>query len=501
MYLPDGRARARGYPVPMFLDEGLSTPADVLTLTGDPIPESTVMVDAYSRIPLVLYPVGADTVWTSINGGPAIPLYSRVDYRIDVLAAKVGTAESGVESERLARVAQIAAEQSARAAAITAEQQARVAAVTAEQQARQSADAVLGGLVDAVEGSLAVLDGRVDDLDAAIEAKADEDKTVEYLDVYNGLFGGNPFVVGQATTATTLTAPASAGATTLTVASATGMLAGVLLATNQGTASQQILKITGVAGSVLTVTPAVATALNTGAAVAPVWTNASHVTFDTVGGSRAYGWWLANSRRSDNTYVFFEPNPRIVWLGDSWTAECIKEFRAELTTRLGSGTTVVDAGISGNTLVQMMARFAADVAPANPDIVVLEYGVNDIYSGFTRTQMAADLERAVAMCRAIGARVVIPGIVPLSDYPTVSRDRSLELKGQATSAVFPAATTSGYLTRIDTLGLPLPASTTTRAPLNIPHGAAPTSPVDGDMWTTTAGLFVRINGATVGPLT
>jgi hypothetical protein len=40
------------------------------------------------------------------------------------------------------------------------------------------------------------------------------------------------------------------------------------------------------------------------------------------------------------------------------------------------------------------------------------------------------------------------------------------------------------------------ASNTTVASLRIPHGAAPTSPVNGDMWTTTAGLFVRINGVT-----
>ena len=41
------------------------------------------------------------------------------------------------------------------------------------------------------------------------------------------------------------------------------------------------------------------------------------------------------------------------------------------------------------------------------------------------------------------------------------------------------------------------ASTTTRSSLNIPHGSAPTSPVDGDMWTTSAGgLFVRVNGVT-----
>lgn len=45
------------------------------------------------------------------------------------------------------------------------------------------------------------------------------------------------------------------------------------------------------------------------------------------------------------------------------------------------------------------------------------------------------------------------------------------------------------------------ASSTTQAGLRLAHGAAPTSPVNGDMWTTTAGLFVRINGATVGPLT
>lgn len=39
------------------------------------------------------------------------------------------------------------------------------------------------------------------------------------------------------------------------------------------------------------------------------------------------------------------------------------------------------------------------------------------------------------------------------------------------------------------------------AGLNVPHGAAPTSPNNGDIWTTSAGLFVRINGVTVGPLT
>lgn len=42
--------------------------------------------------------------------------------------------------------------------------------------------------------------------------------------------------------------------------------------------------------------------------------------------------------------------------------------------------------------------------------------------------------------------------------------------------------------------------TAASAGFRLPHGTAPSSPTDGDVWTTTAGLYVRINGATVGPL-
>jgi hypothetical protein len=41
------------------------------------------------------------------------------------------------------------------------------------------------------------------------------------------------------------------------------------------------------------------------------------------------------------------------------------------------------------------------------------------------------------------------------------------------------------------------ASTTTIAGLNLPHGTAPSSPVNGDIWTTTTGAFAYINSITV----
>lgn len=41
-----------------------------------------------------------------------------------------------------------------------------------------------------------------------------------------------------------------------------------------------------------------------------------------------------------------------------------------------------------------------------------------------------------------------------------------------------------------------PAATTSTTSIRIPHGTAPSAPTNGDIWTTTSGLFAQINGAT-----
>lgn len=60
--------------------------------------------------------------------------------------------------------------------------------------------------------------------------------------------------------------------------------------------------------------------------------------------------------------------------------------------------------------------------------------------------------------------------------------------GTLTSVDINGATMTGKLNTL--------ASATGAAGLNVPHGTAPSSPVNGDLWTTTAGFFARINGAT-----
>lgn len=80
--------------------------------------------------------------------------------------------------------------------------------------------------------------------------------------------------------------------------------------------------------------------------------------------------------------------------------------------------------------------------------------------------------------------------------PTVAQWNAVFAAKQDYLGAPPLLTTGGTMTG----KLATASSTTARAGFNVPAGTAPTSPVDGDLWSTTSGLFVRINGTTVGPL-
>lgn len=60
-------------------------------------------------------------------------------------------------------------------------------------------------------------------------------------------------------------------------------------------------------------------------------------------------------------------------------------------------------------------------------------------------------------------------------------------------------TALGGATISSSTALILPAGTTSISSMRVPHGVAPTAPVNGDFWSTTAGFYGRVNGTTVGP--
>lgn len=62
-----------------------------------------------------------------------------------------------------------------------------------------------------------------------------------------------------------------------------------------------------------------------------------------------------------------------------------------------------------------------------------------------------------------------------------------------------ATITNRYALLIESGLLGTAASASGGAGLRIPHGSAPSSPVNGDFWSETTGFYGRVNGATVGP--
>lgn len=74
----------------------------------------------------------------------------------------------------------------------------------------------------------------------------------------------------------------------------------------------------------------------------------------------------------------------------------------------------------------------------------------------------------------------------------VSIQQVLDLPGSHQYMPLSGGTLTGKQTTI--------ASTSGGAGFNLPQGTAPTSPVNGDVWTTSSGMFVQVGGSTLGPL-
>lgn len=256
-----------------------------------------------------------------------------------------------------------------------------------------------------------------------------------YLDAYNDFFGATKvWVTGQATTGTTLTADVSAGATVLPVASASGLSAGVALVTGAGTVAQQLLVVQSVDTLNVTVSPATAGALSTGAAVTPLWTNESHL---TITGLTAFAYWVANHASLSGM------QGKVTVLGNSWISQLASLWATAITSAHPS-TTVVEAGHGGDGPTQLIARFAADVPVDSDYVIINEPGVNACYGSATGATLAENLESLVGLIRGIGAVPVIIGHVPLSAYVSRSGRLAAEQKGLVGDGMmFPAPAGSG----------------------------------------------------------
>jgi acyl-CoA thioesterase-1 len=109
-----------------------------------------------------------------------------------------------------------------------------------------------------------------------------------------------------------------------------------------------------------------------------------------------------------------QPVP-VVFLGDSITDGWDDEGRGGFFP----GTGYLNRGIGGQTTPQMLVRLRPDVLVHNPKVLVVLAGTNDI-AGNTGPMSNEDVEQNLAaiaeLASAHGVKVVLAGILPISDY-------------------------------------------------------------------------------------
>ena len=105
--------------------------------------------------------------------------------------------------------------------------------------------------------------------------------------------------------------------------------------------------------------------------------------------------------------------PAAVFIGDSITWQWTRDgFHPVFFTTHG----YTNKGISGNTTVQMLARFQADVVALDPYCVVIEGGTNDIAQRSDEA-ILANLKQMVEMAQTAKIRVILGSVPPSNNFP------------------------------------------------------------------------------------
>lgn len=271
-----------------------------------------------------------------------------------------------------------------------------------------------------------------------------------FLNSYDEFFTLGGFVTGQANVATT-TPGAASGATTLPVASATGIVVNTVLVVNPGAANASQHKVTAIVGTDLTITPALPATAPAASAVVSLWSSAGHLT--TTGGYQLYWRWVLTRTDTKGAAIIApKTGDKIVLLANSWGEQSSVVF-GQVVTALFPTAVSVNVGVGGNTSAMLLARFDADV-PSDADYVIFnEPGVNDADGVTSAATAAANVDAIIAKARALGAVPIYTGPVKYtggSIGAQVSVQQNARAKAQAGQwdAKGPGATVADALAAI-----------------------------------------------------
>jgi len=252
-----------------------------------------------------------------------------------------------------------------------------------------------------------------------------------------------------------------------------------------GSSDQIQLRVQGVAGqSVNTVTVE-----NSSATVVASIGAAGAITGTSLRASSSTGALMlgtsgaqSDRRAITNTYWGYSNSYRAILLGSASTNYNITDGASTIAINYDPSINAW-GGFSGDGGEMIVRRGLTVCVPNSGDTSFKKTMTwRDGFVGINQTAPTSGLQIQPPDAASIGLRVL----------GFAAQTASLQTWENSSASVLASISAAGKVTGA--------TATTSTASFRAPHGTAPTTPADGDMWTTTAGLYVHINGSTVGPL-
>ena len=279
-------------------------------------------------------------------------------------------------------------------------------------------------------------------------------------------------LVGNATSTTTLK-PTGVEFPDLTLQTSAGISAATAAATYAVIAAGQ--PTSGTVGQVLTKN----SGTNYDSSWATLITGDRYLTTSTTSNTISNG----NKTFTIGTGLSYTPTQDVTIAYDA-----SKHMHAEVTT-YNSGTGVLVVDVKNHTGSGTFAAWTVNVGGVTPLASVAWGSITGTLSTQTDLQNALDLKANLASPSFTGNVSITSSSGAALFIEQTGAGNILTLHDQASDTTFVTIDANGKVSTIA-------SEATNGAGFNIAHGVAPTTPVNGDIWTTTAGLFARISGST-----
>ena len=220
-----------------------------------------------------------------------------------------------------------------------------------------------------------------------------------HVKMHYSLLKNQPFVWGETENIhnISLTNFSAKGSTTLDVANSTSLLKNQLIVYLSTDGSYYISKIQSLPNAQqIIVSAPLEGAISAGNNAWNFYANSSH--------ANTHGFKAIADFAVKSLGFGAQTGGKHVLLGDSWFDE--GSIYNRLSQKL-TGATLINKGIGGNTLQDLITRFDADVAPHSPEYIWIMSGTNDYWQGVSTAQFKANLNTLINKSKAIGAKVII----------------------------------------------------------------------------------------------